>query len=191
MVDLLVGSPNSRTWLKSEPAQVRRLAQGKDIREALFGQGAEKGMARKLAFVVAGLERPQRKRARWRGVPSAVGCSAVSSSRTARCSLSSGVAAGSEGFWPIRSGNTNSGRTARHGSRRSSRRATARQPSCSTRETTRSIRSASDCSRRSKRSARRSRNSSSDGGCFSSVKRCARRRPSARPAPAARGSRAL
>lgn len=43
--DLLVGSPNSRTWLESEPVQARRLAQGKDIREALFGQGAEKGMA--------------------------------------------------------------------------------------------------------------------------------------------------
>ena len=41
-----------------------------------------------FAFVVAGLVRPQRKRARWRGVPSAVGCSAVSSSRTARSSSS-------------------------------------------------------------------------------------------------------
>ena len=31
-----------------------RLAQGKDIREALFGEGAEKGMARKLGFRCGG-----------------------------------------------------------------------------------------------------------------------------------------
>ena len=36
------------------PGQVRRLAQGKDIREALFGQGAEKGMARKLGLRCGG-----------------------------------------------------------------------------------------------------------------------------------------
>jgi hypothetical protein len=33
---------------------VRRLAQGKDIREALFGQGAEEGMARKLGLRCGG-----------------------------------------------------------------------------------------------------------------------------------------
>ena len=77
-----------------------------------------------------------------------------------------------EGSGRFRSGNTNSGRTDRQGSRRSSRRATA-PGSRRARRARRLARSAPPptCSRRSKRSARRSRNSASDGGCSSSVKR--------------------
>ena len=40
--------------LRADQGQVRRLAQGKDIREALFGEGAEEGMARKLGFRCGG-----------------------------------------------------------------------------------------------------------------------------------------
>ena len=127
-----------------------RLAPREHLGEAAIGNRAEERAAREAGPVVAGLERPQRKRASWRGAERAAGCAARAHRAPRRRGPSGGGGAGgSSSAGP--SGSGCSDRTAPRGPRRSARRARRLAAVVRDEREHRSSRATSARSRRAKR----------------------------------------